>query len=188
VLLAVAAVACACLSGLVLGLGGRRAPGAGVGLAALAALVIAPTGSGESQAAPRTLELRAPAPTAPATATPPPAVRNPTAGRRPGRVARDPAALVRAFYADLDARRYREAWERLGPAVRRSFGGFAVWRDGYATTAAHAVADLEADAGEVTHTLVASCGATSGRYAVRWRFDGAKAVGLTAAALSGRAC
>ena len=95
---------------------------------------------------------------------------------------------MRSFYADLDARRYAAAWKRLAPAVQQRFGGFATWRDGYATTAGHAVEDLRAEGATVTHTLVASCGATSGRYAVSWRFEDAKAVALTAEALSGTAC
>ena len=95
---------------------------------------------------------------------------------------------MRAFYADLDARRYAAAWKRLSPAVQQSFVGFATWRDGYGTTAGHAVEDLRAEGATVSHMLVASCGETSGRYAVSWRFDGAKAVALTAEALSGTAC
>jgi hypothetical protein len=45
-----------------------------------------------------------------------------------------PAAVVTAYYAALDGRRFRAAWRALRPAVQSSFGGFASWRAGFATT------------------------------------------------------
>jgi hypothetical protein len=211
VLVALVAIACSSLCGLVVGTGGRRAPAAAFAVAAIAALALAPTGGGDVRAAPRVLAMKAPAgsvpsreanPTAPNrndTAEPrddTPAervetaeggVRNPT-GRFRGDVSAGLEARVRAFYADLDAGRYAAAWRRLAPAVQRGFGGFSAWRTGYGTTVAHTVEELAVQRDAVTHTLVASCGAATGRYAVSWRFEGAKAVGVTAEALSGTAC
>jgi hypothetical protein len=43
-------------------------------------------------------------------------------------------AFVRDYYAALDARRYADAWADLPPTLRRAFGGFAHWKDGYAQT------------------------------------------------------
>jgi hypothetical protein len=205
-LLAVLAVASACVSGLVLGLGRRRAPAAALAVAAITALVIAPTGGDEVRAAPRVLALQAPADSERLRGDAPDAARDNSAEprddsaaeraaglRKPtsrfrGDVSSEPDALVRAYYADLDARRYDVAWARLAPAVQRAFGGFEAWRDGYRSTLGHAVEDLTVEENAVTHTLVASCGDASGQYAVSWRFERAKAVAVTAEALSGTAC
>ncbi len=153
---AAAAGAFACVSGLVVGTGGRRAPAAGFAVAAVAALVIAPTGGDEVRAAPRVLALKAPAETEPAREAAPRGASptgaesaepradggNPTGAttaepetaETAPETAPDTATLVRAYYADLDARRYAAAWKRLSPAVQQRFGDFATWRDGYGTT------------------------------------------------------
>ena len=210
---AAAAGAFACVSGLVVGTGGRRAPAAGFAVAAVAALVIAPTGGDEVRAAPRVLAMKAPAeaepareaaprgasPTGAESAEPRADGGNPTGATTaepeiPPETApetateTDAATLVRAYYADLDARRYTAAWKRLSPAVQQRFGDFATWRDGYGTTVGHAVEDLRADAATASHVLVASCGSSGGRYRVSWRFDAGKAVEVSAEALSGTAC
>jgi hypothetical protein len=201
VLLAVAAIALACVSGLVLGTGGRRVPGAAAAVAAVAALVIAPTGGEQVRAAPRVLAMKAPTATSTAAPTPTPtptpeprAVSGSPTGAEPDTTVPDTTVpdtaetLVRAYYADLDARRYAAAWKRLSPTVQQRFGDFATWRDGYGSTVGHAVEDLRTDGATASHVLVASCGSTGGRYWVSWRFDGGKAVEVSAEALSGTAC
>jgi hypothetical protein len=88
------------------------------------------------------------------------------------------AALVSAYYAALNARRFRAAWAMLAPAVRSSFGGFAHWRNGYASTVSStplrlAVSARRGGAFAVRHVLVArdraACGTQVRRYAVAWR-------------------
>jgi hypothetical protein len=102
-----------------------------------------------------------------------------------------PEAVVRAYYADLDAKRFEAAWARLSPAVRESFGGFDGWRAGFATTVASTPEELAAEGGMVRLVLVArdrcAGGEMTRRFAVQWRLErtatGWRAAALTAAAL-----
>jgi hypothetical protein len=88
-----------------------------------------------------------------------------------------PAAVVTAYYAALDARRFRAAWRVLGGDVRSSFGGFAAWRAGFATTRSSRPSGLQvARSGRgavVTLVLVAAdrspAGVVRRSFDVRWR-------------------
>jgi hypothetical protein len=82
----------------------------------------------------------------------------------------------------------------LTPDVRRAFGGFAVWKRGYAHTPAHNLGRLRiavaGDAATVGLTLRAGDGGAcdtvvARRFAVKWRLVRTEA-GLRAAAASGR--
>jgi hypothetical protein len=85
--------------------------------------------------------------------------------------------FVHRFYAALDAGRYAQAWERLGPVVRARSASFEAWRAGYATTLSQRVEDLRVEAdGNVRHTLVTvdrtPCGGTTERrYEMLWYLD-----------------
>jgi hypothetical protein len=172
---AVAAV-CACASGLIIGGGGK------VTLVAVWLAVVAAGAGAVVGARP------APAPSSPAPviradlapAAPPPRSRHHTG----------PKALVRAYYAALDAHRFTRAWARLSPAVQARFGGFAHWRRGYATTLGHRTEHVTVDGHVVRLTLVATdrtpCGGTTvQRFAVTWRLTGRRATALSAARLAG---
>ena len=82
--------------------------------------------------------------------------------------------FVHRFYAALDAGRFGQAWERLGPAVQARSVSFEAWRAGYATTLSQRVEDLRVEAdGNVRHTLVTvdrtPCGGTTERrYEMLW--------------------
>ena len=105
--------------------------------------------------------------------------------------AQRPEAVVEAYYRALDARRFREAWTVLSPAVHAAFGGFERWRDGFATTLSNSPRDIEVarEGAAVTlaHELVtedrSSCGPVRRTFFVRWRLepdgDGWRAAGLT---------
>jgi hypothetical protein len=103
--------------------------------------------------------------------------------------------VVRAYYADLDAKRFEAAWARLSPPVRRGFGGFDGWRAGFATTIASTPEELAAEGGMVRLVLVARdrCpgGELTRRFAVVWRLERAgttwRAAAVTAAALPSEA-
>jgi hypothetical protein len=101
-----------------------------------------------------------------------------------------PRQIVRAYYAALDAHRFARAWARLSPAVQARFGGFAHWRQGYATTLAHRTEDITVDRNVVRLTLVATdrtpCGGTTvQRFAVTWRLARGHATALSATRLAG---
>jgi hypothetical protein len=126
----------------------------------------------------------------------PPAARGDAAGREAGPPVvappeDGPEALVRAYYAALDARHYAAAWARLSPAVQAAFGGFDSWRRGYATTAGHRLEDLQVSGASVRLVLVATdrtpCGGTTEqRFDVQWRLTAElEAAALTAVKLSG---
>ena len=57
--------------------------------------------------------------------------------------AQPPEAVVEGYYRALDARRFKEAWTVLSPAVHAAFGGFERWRDGFATTLSSSPRDIE---------------------------------------------
>jgi hypothetical protein len=40
------------------------------------------------------------------------------------------AAVVREFYAAVDAKRFSDAWGRFGPAIQQQLGGLATWQAG----------------------------------------------------------
>ena len=166
------ASACAC--GLVVGTTARVAPVVALAGVAAAALVLAVDGYRES--APT--EVRAYE--APAVAAPPVAhvVEKVEAPAPP------PAAppltrpqFVHRFYAALEAGRFGQAWERLGPAVRAREASFEAWRAGYATTVSQRIEDLRVEAGgNVRHMLVTvdrtPCGGTTERrYEMLWYLD-----------------
>ena len=85
--------------------------------------------------------------------------------------------FVQRFYAALEAGRFAQAWERLGPAVQARSASFDAWRAGYATTVSQRVEDLRVDCdGNLRHTLVTvdrtPCGGTSvRRYEMLWYLD-----------------
>jgi hypothetical protein len=79
--------------------------------------------------APPVIELKEPA-----VATAPPA-----AAPAPDPVVADAARdFVRDYYAALDGREFAAAWQMLSPEVQQAFGGFDVWRKGYARTVSNA--------------------------------------------------
>ena len=159
--------ACAC--GLVVGTTARIVPAVALAGVAAAALVLAIDGYRE--AAPtkvRTYETRAMA--APQAAP----------VRRVAKPAPPPLTkpqFVQRFYAALDAGRFAQAWERLGPAVQARSASFEAWRAGYATTLSQRVEDLRVEAdGNVRHILVTvdrtPCGGTTERrYEMLWYLD-----------------
>jgi hypothetical protein len=67
----------------------------------------------------------------------------------------EPEQFVRDYYADLDARRFDEAWETLSPAVQASLGPYARWKAGYAGTRSSTPQAFSVEGGSVTHMLVA---------------------------------
>jgi hypothetical protein len=111
--------------------------------------------------------------------------------------AQTPVAVVERYYRALDARRFREAWTVLSPAVHAAFGGFERWRDGFATTLSNSPRDIEVAregaAVSLAHELVtedrSSCGPVRRTYLVRWRLephgDGWRAASLTGVKRSG---
>ncbi|HEX5618807.1 MAG TPA: hypothetical protein VFX51_10325 [Solirubrobacteraceae bacterium] len=99
--------------------------------------------------------------------------------------------LVRSYYAAIDAGDFAAAWNRLSPAVQAGFGGFAVWRGGYATTLDQRVEAVEVDGTQIRHVLVARdrtpCGGTvEQRFAVVWTMAAGKAASLHAVRLAGQ--
>lgn len=93
--------------------------------------------------------------------------------------AQRPEAVVEAYYRALDARRFKEAWTVLSPAVHAAFGGFERWRDGFATTLSSSPRDIElareGAAVSLAHELVtedrSSCGPVRRTFRVRWRLE-----------------
>jgi hypothetical protein len=80
---------------------------------------------------------------------------------------------------------------RLSPAVQARFGGFDVWRRGYATTLDQRVAAVEVDNHRIRHTLVARdrtpCGSTvEQRFAVTWTIAGGRTAALHAVKVAGQ--
>jgi hypothetical protein len=105
-----------------------------------------------------------------------------------------PGDAVAAYYAALDARRFRVAWRALSATVQHAFGGFAAWRGGFATTHTSRPRALRVtrsgDTAAVSLVLDAadraSCGTMRHSFAVRWQlsWDGAR---WTARAVTARA-
>jgi hypothetical protein len=131
----------------------------------------------------------APAPSAPRTpAAPRPKTEapRPAPSSTPGASA--PADFVAAYYRALDARRFRQAWQSLSPAVHQAFGGFAHWKAGFATTLASRPERITARGLTVHHVLVArdksACGPVERRFAMTWRLA-RTAEGLSAVSLHG---
>jgi hypothetical protein len=106
--------------------------------------------------------------------------------------ATSPARAVRAYYRALDRRDFGDAWRALVPGVHESFGGFAHWRAGFATTLSSTPSALRVtvvgDGAAVAHVLTArdsaDCGVLVRRFSVQWRLrrtrHGWRAVSLTA--------
>ena len=104
-----------------------------------------------------------------------------------------PDAFVRAYYDNLNAKRFKAAWATLSPAVQKAFGDFDGWRDGYATTLSSTPSAIEVDGASVTHVLVASDrGCPERRFRVRWRLQPAgdewTVAALSASALDSIVC
>lgn len=57
--------------------------------------------------------------------------------------------LSKAYFADKDAARYREAWERLSPGLRKQWS-FEQWRDASAESAARAGSTFQRELKKVT--------------------------------------
>jgi hypothetical protein len=168
--------ACAC--GLIVGSSARLLPAAALAGVAAAALVLS-VGGRERTVAPvvQVQAIKAPdvveeAPPAPAVATP--QVEQPAPPPPPPLTA---PQFVHRFYAALDAGRFGQAWERLGPVVQARSVSFEAWRAGYATTLSHRIEDLKIEAdGNVRHTLVTvdrtPCGGTAERrFEMLWYLD-----------------
>ena len=121
----------------------------------------------------------------------PAATRTPRPAASPSVESPSPAAVVAAYYAALDARRFDAAWRVLGGGVRSSFGGFTAWRDGFATTVSSRPREVRvARAGRhavVTLLLAATDRSPGGlvrrRFAVRWELAAGPA-GWVASAVS----
>jgi hypothetical protein len=130
-----------------------------------------------------------PAPTAPpvdaapdlAPATPPAAPEDTAPVSTPALDVNPAADYVRAFYADLEQRRFRAAWPRLAEDLRASYGGYDAWVSGFDNTVRQSASDLVAKAAvpatvRLSLTLTAvdrdkhDCEVTR-RYAVEWRLD-----------------
>jgi hypothetical protein len=194
--------ACACVSGLMVGAAGNVPAAALLAVAAAAAVVLA-AGTAPEPAAVRELAFNR-IDLAPADrgvrplAKPRPEAKKQggqtlnKAPREAGVLAAGAAGkLVRSYYADLDAGHFAQAWARLTPGVQAAFGGFEVWRRGYATTLGHRVEGVEVQPGGVVkHVLVATdrtaCGTAQQRFAVTWRLDGGRATALHAVKLAGQ--
>jgi hypothetical protein len=144
--------------------------------------------------APPAVELKEPA----VATAPPAAAPDPVAAPAPDPVAAAARGFVRDYYAALDGRDFAAAWQMLSPEVQRAFGGFAVWRKGYARTVSNApggVTVTPAVAGAtVGLTLRAgdrgACGRIAERrFAVTWRLArtpaGWRATAASARKLSG---
>jgi hypothetical protein len=121
------------------------------------------------------------APTAPAEDTPPAPAGDTTPVSTPELDVDAAADYVRAFYADLGERRFKEAWPRLAEDLRATYGSFDSWASGFDTTLRQSVSDLVATAAgpatvRVSLTLTAvdrdkhDCEVTR-RFAVEWRLD-----------------
>jgi hypothetical protein len=139
---------------------------------------------------------RMPAPAdAPAPTPQPAAVGAPA----PVELAPDPVVaagrtFVREYYEAINARRFDVAWGMLAPEVQAAFGGFGVWRQGYARTVSNSAGGVTVTAdgteASVGLTLRAGdrgpCGKTvERRFVVTWRLARTDA-GWRATAASGR--
>jgi hypothetical protein len=166
------ASACAC--GVIVGSTARVIPAVALAGVAAAALVLAV----DSREPASTVVVRAYS--APSVvereAAPPPAAVTPEA-EKPAPPPLTAPQFVHRFYAALDAGRFAQAWERLGPVVQGRSVSFDAWRTGYATTLSQRVEDLRVEAGgNVRHTLVTvdrtPCGGTTERrYEMLWYLD-----------------
>ena len=185
----------ACVSGVVLGSSGQAAPAALIAVVAVAFALLAGAAA-QPQAEPQAQRQPPPQPRLAerTAAVPAPAARAPERSRgnalpvpAPG-----PKAVVRSYYAALDAGDFSTAWASLSPAVQAAFGGFETWRHGYDSTLGHRVEDVAvAPGGVVTLVLVATdrtpCGSqTEQRFAVTWRLAGERATALSAVRLAGK--
>ena len=164
------ASACAC--GLVVGTTARVVPAVALAGVAAVALVLAVDGYRD----PAPAEVRAYKAHAVAAPQAPPVTRVEEV-EKPAPPAAPPLTapqFVHRFYAALDAGRFGQAWERLGPVVQARSASFDAWRAGYATTLSQRVEDLRVEAGgNVRHTLVTvdrtPCGGTTERrYEMLW--------------------
>jgi hypothetical protein len=159
-----------------------------------------PTASEPAPLAPP-VETPAPEPVAPPVQTggAPAAAETGEAPAPRGIAAPTAQAAVTGFYAALDDRRFKAAWDALSPAVRTTFGGFEGWRAGYSETISSRPTGFrvteDGEATVVEHLLTAedraSCGPVTQRFDVTWRLievDGAwLAESLTAKKRSGPA-
>jgi hypothetical protein len=180
------ASACAC--GLVVGSTAQALPAAALAGVAAAALVLAVEGGGGAApvevrayaAGAAVVEDAARSPVEDAATSGGPAPATDVTSRvEPPRVEPPPPPLtrpqfVRRFYAAIDAGRFRQAWERLGPAIQARSVSFEAWRAGYATTLGNRVEELRVEPdGNVRHVLVTvdstPCGGTTERrYEILW--------------------
>ena len=173
--------ACACVSGLMIGVGANVVGAAALAIAALAAAGLAAgTGTDSNPVRPAFAPRADVAPPARSEAR----SAEPRSGATAGK-------LVRSYYAAIDAGDFAAAWARLAPAVQARFGGFTVWRGGYATTLDQRVVAVEVDGAQINHVLVARdrtpCGGTvEQRFAVSWTMAEGLASSLHAVRLAGQ--
>jgi hypothetical protein len=184
--------ACGCVSGWMVGTGGHAPAAAVLAVAAMGAVVVAAQTDSNPARAPREAARFDVAP-APAPRTAPPKETAPTreAPPRPVRPVVAAGKLVRSYYAAIDAGDFPTAWRRLSPAVQAGFGGFAVWRGGYATTLGQRVEAVEVDGAQIRHVLVARdrtrCGtAVEQRFLVTWTVSAGTATSLHAVKVAGQ--
>jgi hypothetical protein len=64
------------------------------------------------------------------------------------------AAVVREFYAAVDAQRFSAAWQRLNADIQQQFGGLERWRAGYAHTRSTSLDSAVGTASDPTHATV----------------------------------
>jgi hypothetical protein len=61
---------------------------------------------------------------------------------------------VKSYYEAINDFAYREAWNLLAPSLQEELGGFAAWKDGYATTIETTASEVEAIEASATSALV----------------------------------
>ena len=120
-------------------------------IAALAVLAAMIAGCGDAQQTAATSQQRNdPDPAATTTTAAPTPTPTVDLGAR-GEAA---AAVVREFYAAVDAKRFSDAWGRFGPAIQQQLGGLATWQAGYAHTRSTRVDSVSGTASDPTHATV----------------------------------
>ncbi len=67
----------------------------------------------------------------------------------------EPWAVVSAYYADVEAGDYAEAWSLLGPALRASQGSYDSWVAGYANTGAQTLTESYESGDQVSVSISA---------------------------------
>lgn len=187
----VLAGAAAAASGLALGRTRRVVPALALAVVAAAAVTVATTPD-DDEGPVREVALADRAPVAPMPEPAPERSRGnvlAATDTRPRARRPTPERFVRAYYAELEAGRFEEAWSRLSAAAHAQ-SSFEAWRAGYATTVSQRLTDVRTEPGGVVrYVLVAvdrtPCGTTTERrFELRWRLVRSGA-GFSATVLDG---